>query len=407
MSRVLIQSTALVVDAYRELNSKRLFWITMILSALVVAAFGLVGINEKGLTFFIWDFPLPLFNTTLIKPGVFYKFVFANIGIPIWLSWAAAILALISTASIIPDFIASGSIEMTLSKPISRKRLFLSKYFTGLLFVALQVIVFTGACFLVIGIRGDSWEWTIWLAVPIVLLFFSYLYSVCTLMGLLTRSTIAALLLTLLFWFICWGVNLTDVIFIQQRESAIVRVEYQERAVAKAEAAAAKIVAKSKADGTFDLLPMGKDPSDELARVSPWLVLARTELEEAKVSVPKWERWALVVYRVKSFIPKTGETVGLLDRYLLSDEDKKLITGYDGNSEYDDTFDLAKMNEAPQSADTRRQNRERAQSMQSVVSARMDTALRSRTTLWVIGTSVVFELIVLGLALRIFVRRDF
>lgn len=407
MSRVLIQSTALVVDAYRELNSKRLFWITMILSALVVVAFGMFGINEKGLTFFIWDFPLPFFNSTIIAPGVFYKFAFANIGIPIWLSWAATILALISTASIIPDFVASGSIELTLSKPIGRMRLFLSKYFTGLLFVGLQVIVFTGACFLVIGFRGGSWEWSIWLAVPIVMLFFSYLFSVCALVGLITRSTIAALLITLLAWFVCWGVNLTDVIFLQQRESSLIRVEQQTRLVARRETAATKIVEKAKTDGTFELLPKGNEASDDLARVSPMLVLARKELDESKESAEKWERWSLLVYRVKWFIPKTAETIGLLDRYLLSEEDKRLFAGPGGNDEADTSTDFADMNEGPQPEETRRERRERNREMQSDVSARMDTALRSRTTAWVIGTSVGFELIVLGLACLIFVRRDF
>ena len=50
MSAMMIQTWALFVDAYRELNSKRLFWITMTLSALVVAVFGMFGINERGLT---------------------------------------------------------------------------------------------------------------------------------------------------------------------------------------------------------------------------------------------------------------------------------------------------------------------------------------------------------------------
>jgi len=407
MSRILIQSSALVVDAYRELNSKRLFWITMILSALVVVVFGMFGINDKGLTFFIWDFPLPFFNTTIIKPGIFYKFAFANIGIPIWLSWAATILALISTASIIPDFVASGSIELTLSKPIGRMRLFLSKYLTGLLFVALQVIVFTGACFMVIGFRGGSWEWSIWLAVPIVMLFFSYLFAVCALVGLVTRSTIAALLITLLVWFVCWGVNLTDVIFLQQREFAVMRVEQQTKVVSRREAAAAKVVVKAKADGTFDLLPKGHDASDDLARVSPMLILARKELDEAKESTQKWERWSLLVYRVKWFIPKTAETIGLLDRYLLSEEDKKLFAGPGGNSGNDDSTDFTDMNEGPKPEETRSQRRDRNREAQSNVSTRMDAALRSRTTTWVIGTSVGFELIILALACWIFVRRDF
>ncbi|NRA58263.1 MAG: hypothetical protein HRU13_09155, partial [Phycisphaerales bacterium] len=46
---MIIQTLALMIDAYRELCAKKLFWITMILSTIVVAAFAMVGINETGL----------------------------------------------------------------------------------------------------------------------------------------------------------------------------------------------------------------------------------------------------------------------------------------------------------------------------------------------------------------------
>jgi hypothetical protein len=47
--------------------------------------------------------------------------------------------------------------------------------------VWLQVLVFSTASFLVIGLRGGSWEPGLFLAVPIVTLMFSYLFSVCVL----------------------------------------------------------------------------------------------------------------------------------------------------------------------------------------------------------------------------------
>ena len=38
---ILTQTTALFVDAYRELNARKLFWITMALNILAVALFAL------------------------------------------------------------------------------------------------------------------------------------------------------------------------------------------------------------------------------------------------------------------------------------------------------------------------------------------------------------------------------
>src|SRR5580692_11650279 len=96
-----------------------------------------------------------------------------------------------------PDLLTGGSIDLYLSKPISRLRLFLTKYFTGLLFVGFQVGAFSAASFLVLAIRGQVWIWGVFLAIPIVLVFYSYLYCVCVLIGVLTRSTLTAILLTI------------------------------------------------------------------------------------------------------------------------------------------------------------------------------------------------------------------
>jgi len=111
------QTLAIFIDAYRELNSRRLFWITLMLSALVVAIFALPGIDETGISLAGGHFEM-FFNTSVISREVFYKTAFVQFGIGIWLSWIATILALVSTAGMVPDLISSGSVELVLSKPI-------------------------------------------------------------------------------------------------------------------------------------------------------------------------------------------------------------------------------------------------------------------------------------------------
>jgi len=148
-----------------------------------------------------------MFNTANMSPAVFYKQLFVSVGIGFWLSWLATILALISTAGIFPDLIGSGAIDLLVSKPIGRLRLFATEYLAGLLFVTLQVTLFGAASFLVIGLRGGAWEPGLLVAVPVVVCFFSYLFAVCVLLGVLTRSTVAALLLTFLFWFFVYGIG--------------------------------------------------------------------------------------------------------------------------------------------------------------------------------------------------------
>lgn len=395
----MVQIWALLVDAYRELNSKKLFWITMMLSLLVVGVFASLGLNPGGYSFLWWNFDHQFLNSRVIPPEKFYKFMFASMGIPFWLSWVASILALISTAGIIPDFISGGAIEMSLSKPISRVRLFLTKYFTGLLFVGLQVSVFTVACMVMIGIRGRSWEPDLLLAIPIVVCFYSYLFCVCTLVGLVTRSTIAALLVTLLFWLFLWGLNLTDTIFVVQRESAISKVERLEKAEVRQIAFAEKQLAALKEMGQSLTDDDGNFPngiSSELEAANPLLASTRRDLVKAKESRKTWILWSGIMVKTKTVLPKTAETIGLLERYLLTSEDLALLQRQGARDSQGGPVQVEIENEG-----------EVRFGEDSTANMRVQEVLRKRPVWWIVGTSLGFEVFVLGLACVIFVRRDF
>ena len=388
------QTLALFLDAYRELNSKKLFWITMVLSVMIVAGFATGGLNEKGLTLLWWEFEFPVLNTTFIPTDLFYKFMFAQLGVPIWLTWVATILALVSTASIFPDFLASGSIELTLSKPISRTRLFLTKFATGLLFVALQVFVFTFACFLLIGFRGGAWEWRLFFAVPIVLLFFSYLFSIQSLLGLLTRSTIASLLLTMLIWFALFLLNTTEGIFLGQREAAVLTLERTNARMEVAENKAAEVLAKRKA-AVEDLLVDGKLPdgaADELEAASYTLRIVRESQKDAVKAAADWKRYYSFAFAAKTVFPKTSETIGLLDRHVINDEDRAILRRF--SEEVDGRPRGERENGKARRGDID-------------VETRVEDVLLTHSTGWILGTSIAFTGIVLLACCVIFSRRDF
>lgn len=394
----MIQTSALLVDAYRELNSKKLFWITMVLSLLVVMVFASFGLSQTGYSFLWFNFEDRFFNSRVIPPEKFYKFAFASIGIPIWLTWIASILALISTAGIIPDFVSGGAIELSLSKPIGRVRLFLTKYFTGLLFVGLQVGAFTVACMVVIGIRGRSWEPELLLAIPIVLCFYSYLFAVCALIGLLTRSSIAALLLTMLFWIFLFAVNTTDSIFVLQRENALAKIERYEAGekthlrIAEAQLRALKELGTplTTEDGNF---PEGL--TSELEVANPMLASNRRNLAEAQASAKTWTRWTGIVTNVKTVLPKTQETIKLLERYLLTREDLMILSRQET---YEKTGAAQTFEEGEQGPSGMEDPR---------IARRAEEVFRGRSVWWILGTSLGFEAIVLGIACVIFARRDF
>ena len=91
------QTWSVFLDAYRELNAKKLFWVVMILSGMVVVLFGCVGLTPKGVSFLWWEFPSSLFNSSMVSPATYYKFLFQSFGVKFWLGWLSTILALVAT----------------------------------------------------------------------------------------------------------------------------------------------------------------------------------------------------------------------------------------------------------------------------------------------------------------------
>ena len=385
------QTLALFLDAYRELNAKRMFWIVLGLSGFVVLAFAVVGVKHGNLSFLWFETAIPV----IFEPAELYRMMFSAFGISVWLAFAATILALISTASIFPDFISGGSIDLYLSKPISRLRLFVTKYAAGLLFVALQVLVFAVASFLVLGVRGDMWEPRLFLAVPIVVCFFSYLYCVSVLVGVTTRSTIAAILLTVL----AWG-------FMFLLSSAEVGLLYFQKQVAQESRSSANTLKLVNGQIAYD----EKQPAESRMPPDQMQSLRRQREElEAQINSKAARNLEIahsIVYGVKTAAPKTSETIGLLNRWLLPPDAmtpaSQRATAADNEDEpappKPATRGKGLFGRRADRAD-RRANAENA--------AELQQELNERPVWWIVGTSLGFEAVVLGLAAWIFCRRDY
>ncbi|MGQ0627304.1 MAG: hypothetical protein ACT4PL_04290 [Phycisphaerales bacterium] len=414
------QTFAIFVDAYRELNSRKLFWISIILSLLVVGVFGCLGINERGLRILWFDVPFDL-NTNFISELDFYKLMFAQFGVSFWLGWVCTILAIVSTAGIVPDLVTGGSVELMLSKPIGRARLFLTKYAAGLMFATLQVVIFTAAAFIVIGLRGGEWIPSLFLAVPLVICFFSYLFSVCALIGMVTRSTVASIMLTLIFWFALFALHTTEQAFLsgramkdQQVGFAMTDLDARRLQLTRAEQGEAAAVAPSPGTPGGDAPPAdgpaGGPPKGIVGTISAFLSKAqgaprasqgsavetlRKNVATAEEKVTKlredalwWQRWHSAFYAVRTVLPKTDETKQLLERTIASEAGMKRFMD---------------QNDQPSG------RRGRAfDGANPVRAARVvEEENRRRSMWWVIGTSLLFEGAVLGLATILFRRRDF
>lgn len=387
MNLIARQSWTMLVQAYRELNAKKMFWVVLVLSLMCAGAMGTMGINEQGLTVLFWDIPSPMFSTNVMEKATFYKLMFISLGFKLWLAWAATILAIISTAGIMPDFVSGGTIELSLSKPIGRLRLLLTKYITGLLFVTLQVSVFTLAAFLIIGIRGGVWLYGLFIAIPLIVLFFSYLFSVCTLIGLVTRSTITALLGTILLWGVIFLFHMAETGIILQfkvRQDIIVASYQVDIQTTKDDLQTARVELE-KADDDQRLRMESR-----VDRLKGRVESRQKKLDKAETTQAELTKWHALLFGVKTVLPKTSETMDLLNRKLLSSIEMESFTDA---IEDDPAVDLGT------DSDIRISQRQ--------VGKKMQEELESRSVGWVIGTSLLFELAVLGLAAGFFVRKDY
>jgi ABC-type transport system involved in multi-copper enzyme maturation permease subunit len=354
------QAAAIFFDAYRELNARRMFWITLIISGLIDVALLLVGLDDKhNLRIAFWTIPLPM--PPMFDLRLLLKSMFISVGVNLWLTWAATILAIISTASIFPDFLSGGSIDLVLAKPISRWRLFFYKYISGLLFAGFQVVIFAAAAFVIIGIRAKAWEPGLLLAIPMVLVFFSYLFCVCALVGVLTRSTIASLLATILFWLILFSINTTDNLLAIPRVANELYVEKLDMRLEHARSSGNEAM---------------------IARLDEERLVA----VDSRNSVRKWHG---LVVSAKTVLPKTDDTMELLRRWVIKsanlpeprDEDRRM----------------------PFLSDQMRVAGVRA----SEVMERAQALKDARSPWWILGTSLIFEAAVLVLTGWLFNRRDF
>jgi ABC-type transport system involved in multi-copper enzyme maturation permease subunit len=120
---------------------------------------------------------------------------------------AGVLLALIWTAGFLPSFLEPGAASVLLAKPAPRWSLLAGKYVGVLTFVGCQTILFVGGTWLALGLRTGIWDMAYLVCIPLLMLHFSIFYSVSALIAVSTRSTVACVIGSLLFWMLCWGMN--------------------------------------------------------------------------------------------------------------------------------------------------------------------------------------------------------
>ena len=144
--------------------------------------------------------PLPVRREFIIKSTLV---IFSNLMV----GMLGVFCGIIVTASIVPQTFEPGAVDLLLSKPVSRPMVFLTKFVGGCMFTAITAVYILGGLWGIVGWRYGLWHPAPLWSIPVFVFVFAVYYSVSAVAGLVWRNTIVAVVVTVVFWLVCWGVG--------------------------------------------------------------------------------------------------------------------------------------------------------------------------------------------------------
>ncbi len=183
---------------YREALSRKIFLTFFGISTFVLVVFGLI---------FLFSGIEDLISFTQVEAGeridLIEKIVDVlkfSIAAPLY--GVGLFLAIFAASSFIPNMLEKGSIDVLLSKPISRNQVIWGKFLGGLYIVLVNIAYLVIGIWFLIGLKFGNWDPSFLMVIPTVTFTFAVLYSLIILVGILTQSSILAMMLSYLIFMI-------------------------------------------------------------------------------------------------------------------------------------------------------------------------------------------------------------
>lgn len=199
-----VQLRALGRDALHQVLDNKVFRILVVLALLPPLFTFLVAFREDEMVVLFgwkrWSYDFFGGSAADARAGAidaFLQLVFEGAG-----GVFGVLICLVATAFFVPQMIEKGSADVLFHKPLSRWTLYLARYCSGLLFVALVSSLLAGGVWLGLRLLSGWNDPGILVGAFTLTYVFGLLYPVSMLFGVLTRSPIAAILCTLLFLFV-------------------------------------------------------------------------------------------------------------------------------------------------------------------------------------------------------------
>jgi ABC-type transport system involved in multi-copper enzyme maturation permease subunit len=182
------------------------FRILAVLIVLFVLPTFLLGFREKEIVVcFFWHFE---YADWMARIGTLFGNDVQS-GMITWLQSAfidtlaggvGMLFCVVATSFFMPRMLEKGYADTVFSKPLSRNALMLSRYFAGILFVALLSMVLVGGQYLGFTLVSGYSDTGFLFSVFTLIWLFMMLHAVSLLAGVMTRSAIAAVMMVILFY---------------------------------------------------------------------------------------------------------------------------------------------------------------------------------------------------------------
>jgi ABC-type transport system involved in multi-copper enzyme maturation permease subunit len=192
-NRVVVQTSALIVDTFREASARKIIWgffacsTALILFVLLVVKIDIVAGTLATVSFF---------GNTGRTQNVDQLVRQAHAAIAAVLYGFGMLLAVLASAGLIPTVFEPGRVELLLSKPVERYHILLGRYAGNLLLIALNIFYPVLALWTIFGVKTGIWTpGFLWSSVLTLFMFAVYL-SVVLLIGVLWESAVVATMVT-------------------------------------------------------------------------------------------------------------------------------------------------------------------------------------------------------------------
>lgn len=301
---------ALVLDAWQQVLDNKVFRLLVGVAALLVAPTFLIGFHSTHVEF-LWGLgsisyadmvsllPAEFQGITgqIEEPGIRLIQLLQDLIVSSFAGTLGVVLAIAATSFFVPRMLERGAADTLFSKPVPRWALLASRYVSGLLFVAaLSFVLVLG---MYVGFRvtsGYDDPGFLWSALTLVYLY-SALHAFSLLVATLTRSSVAAILLTIVLFSFSGCVHAAWV----QKE----QVENDERIQAVLAASALREAALEearaadlRAEGTEEAPPAGDEAGSKI------LERLKLALDVLHYVLPKTNDASVLIRKLKrSFEP--------------------------------------------------------------------------------------------------------